>query len=502
MLKKLKLLSLITAVCFICAAIIPCTFAEAEVVTLENIEVGGDEVQYVYLHTASQGKDSECEIVSGEIPGGMALSFEPDETGEGGRWYIYGNPEKAGMYSFTIRYFGASDTTGITESYSITVFDIIFDEGTVLDSYSDTIIFDSQNTYVCELVSGSLPNGLYISHGESEGTDESGDWFIFGAPTEIGDFTPNIKITGKDGEKTLACFLKVNDRPMLSSDECELYGDFEGELLGWTNEGFEQVKTENAYEGESVMKATAKSTLISPVIKVRNNSLLTWYTNAPEGDGYSVYIHEGSEDAPITEYELVGHYKSTGKWAPAIKELDGQNVRIAFCYDGEAEFMLDFVTVSKGYDHMTVIDEKMHCGFYSEMNIFSYSSSSFILRGDLPLGVELVSVPDGNMTAYSLKGIPSKGQAGAYYFTIEFLSEDGKTEHIEEFSLSVLDIKLGDLTGNGLIETGDAVIVLRYVVGLCDLTDIQKAAADVNSDGKINTSDAVSILRISVGLDV
>lgn len=82
MLKKSKLLSLITAVCFICAAIIPCTFAEAEVVTLENIEVGGDEVQYVYLHTASQGKDSECEIVSGEIPGGMALDFESDETGK------------------------------------------------------------------------------------------------------------------------------------------------------------------------------------------------------------------------------------------------------------------------------------------------------------------------------------------------------------------------------------------------------------------------------------
>ena len=80
MLKKSKLLSLITAVCFICAAIIPCTFAEAEVVTLENIEVGGDEVQYVYLHNASQGKDSECEIVSGEIPGGMGLSEKLYET--------------------------------------------------------------------------------------------------------------------------------------------------------------------------------------------------------------------------------------------------------------------------------------------------------------------------------------------------------------------------------------------------------------------------------------
>ena len=58
----------------------------------------------------------------------------------------------------------------------------------------------------------------------------------------------------------------------------------------------------------------------------------------------------------------------------------------------------------------------------------------------------------------------------------------------------------GDLTGDGLINAGDAVLVLRYVADLTTLTSQQVQAGDVTGDGTINAGDAVMILRFAAGL--
>ena len=59
---------------------------------------------------------------------------------------------------------------------------------------------------------------------------------------------------------------------------------------------------------------------------------------------------------------------------------------------------------------------------------------------------------------------------------------------------------LGDVNGDGKINSTDAVWVLQHAVGLRTLTDAQKSLADVNKDGNINSTDAVWILQRSVGL--
>ena len=58
----------------------------------------------------------------------------------------------------------------------------------------------------------------------------------------------------------------------------------------------------------------------------------------------------------------------------------------------------------------------------------------------------------------------------------------------------------GDLTGDGLINAGDAVLVLRYVAELTTLTSQQVQSGDVTGDGTINAGDAVMILRFAAGL--
>ncbi len=59
---------------------------------------------------------------------------------------------------------------------------------------------------------------------------------------------------------------------------------------------------------------------------------------------------------------------------------------------------------------------------------------------------------------------------------------------------------LGDVNDDDVINSGDAILVLRYAVKLIDLTSIQQSAADVNNDGSINSGDAILILRYAVKL--
>lgn len=61
--------------------------------------------------------------------------------------------------------------------------------------------------------------------------------------------------------------------------------------------------------------------------------------------------------------------------------------------------------------------------------------------------------------------------------------------------------ELGDVNMDGLVNTGDASMVLRYAVGLDTMSDEQLALADFNGDELVNTGDASGILRVAVGLE-
>ena len=56
----------------------------------------------------------------------------------------------------------------------------------------------------------------------------------------------------------------------------------------------------------------------------------------------------------------------------------------------------------------------------------------------------------------------------------------------------------GDVNMNGFISTEDALLTLRYALGLIPLTSEQAARADYDCDGIIDTTDALLILRRSL----
>lgn len=57
----------------------------------------------------------------------------------------------------------------------------------------------------------------------------------------------------------------------------------------------------------------------------------------------------------------------------------------------------------------------------------------------------------------------------------------------------------GDANGDGVINTGDAIVVKKYAAELTELTDVQKVALELNGDEKINTGDAIRIQQVAVG---
>ena len=63
------------------------------------------------------------------------------------------------------------------------------------------------------------------------------------------------------------------------------------------------------------------------------------------------------------------------------------------------------------------------------------------------------------------------------------------------------EFTLGDVNADGQITSADARTTLRAAVGLDELTESQKKAADADKNGEITSADARLILRASVGLE-
>ena len=87
---------------------------------------------------------------------------------------------------------------------------------------------------------------------------------------------------------------------------------------------------------------------------------------------------------------------------------------------------------------------------------------------------------------------------GAQTVTIEHDElNDGTADAVEELTIGVL---LGDVNGDGAVDTTDAKLVMQLDLGLVDTSALILAAADVNGDGAVDTTDAKLIMQKDLGL--
>lgn len=75
--------------------------------------------------------------------------------------------------------------------------------------------------------------------------------------------------------------------------------------------------------------------------------------------------------------------------------------------------------------------------------------------------------------------------------TIDKISNSGSTEKI----------MVGDANGDGKVQATDARIVLQFVAGLKDKSELNFLNSDVNNDSNISATDARRILQIVAGVD-
>lgn len=107
----------------------------------------------------------------------------------------------------------------------------------------------------------------------------------------------------------------------------------------------------------------------------------------------------------------------------------------------------------------------------------------------------------GNNAKYSISGVAS----GTYTMKVS------KNAHADrEYTVIVANsdvirnakiFAIGDVNSDGDISVVDATLVQKYIVGLENLTDLQKKSADVNDNNEISVVDATLIQKYIVGLN-
>lgn len=104
---------------------------------------------------------------------------------------------------------------------------------------------------------------------------------------------------------------------------------------------------------------------------------------------------------------------------------------------------------------------------------------------------------DDSIATVSRTGIVTALHVGTT--TIRATSVDGN--HSAEITVTVTpNAELGDVNGDGYIDSADAMLCLRYSVGLAKLTEEQRRAANVNHDSFVDAGDAIKILRYDAKL--
>lgn len=437
-----------------------------------------------------------CEITQGSLPNGITLSYELSENETSGYWFLEGEATELGTFVFEVK-MTYKDSTD-QKMFELTVNDNIVLEPVEVFSNYEKRLEDIVDGYPkCEISDGALPVGLSLCS-ELDEDGKTGNWLLMGNLQEIGTFTFETKLTYADRTEYKHYLLSVSDIAYLESDAYQIYEDFDNGADGWSmTEGWQIVTdASQAHIGDNYIVSASENELTSPtVLTTRENTVLTWYDCGDAGEKYSVYLTKESG-----ERILVGSYEARSMWTPHKYTLDcKENVTITFKHEGTGTLALDLVTVSKGYDKFGGVLKNAVTGYFYTTELYNSNAKADIkFYGNIPNEVSISEYTEDYINyAYNLEG--TFESRGDYEFYVEFTLPSGRTE-IVKYIVGVHDLTVGDVTEDSVVNTSDAVMILKHAADIVKLSESQIDAADTTKDETVNTADAVLILKYAAGM--
>ncbi len=107
----------------------------------------------------------------------------------------------------------------------------------------------------------------------------------------------------------------------------------------------------------------------------------------------------------------------------------------------------------------------------------------------------------GNVTSAAVEGFSDDGSE--YIWRVRAVNSDGRgdwSDYETFINGEVLVFDYGDLHNTGSVDVQDVVLLMRYVLGLEQLDEIQLLSSDVNGDGSVDVRDVNMIMQKALGL--
>ena len=194
---------------------------------------------------------------------------------------------------------------------------------------------------------------------------------------------------------------------------------------------------------------------------------------------YTVTFKESIGDTIIDTQEIKRSYDAT---YPKIPQFDG--LEFTGWSDSAQRIMNDKII----YAEYRLADGFYPIRFYDGFLQMNGSEDSLICEMILQEGSEIVYPDAPEHDGYVFAGWDSdiKQVSGPLSITAIYVNDS--------------ELVLGDANLDGVVNTADAVVILRHSVNLITLSDVQFALGNVNGDDVINIADAVNILKYAAGL--
>jgi hypothetical protein len=402
------------------------------------------------------------------------MSASDEDLSDNLRYYIQsGQPSLLSLDSLTgdIEWTPASNQQG---TYTITF--VVTDHkayGTAIDSFTVTV----QNVNLVPQFSTAIPDTIYgaenvpftIDIDATDGDSESLKFSVIDAPagmtidsltgvvewtpdyTQSGEYNPTFKVIdslgGYASQYVVMFILNINRLPEFTSTLNDTTID-EAETLTFSYAAFD-----------------------------------------PDSDSLTYYLLTGAAGMSVSS---AGEFQ----WTPGYTQSGIETVMVMVS-DG-AGVMIDTAVV-------TVTDVGIPPVFTTTMNDtaiarfdtlrFTYSAFSVDSQ---QLYFSLLEGPANAVISDSgaLEWVPPPGASGDYLFVVQV------TDSVIAITdtVTVRIFRFGDVSGNGVISSFDAGLLLRHDVGAIVLAPVQLRIGNVSGDSLVNPMDASYILQFVVGL--